>query len=162
MERPLQAKVCNPTKEMKWIIPHHFLPKTHLTWHIPESISVAKKMDHWCSLIVTLCHAEGSCHPKGEKGVNYKQSLPRNNSSVIDNYARYFFFWCHEYSLLMSVKVVVISHRLHMMSYIYSGLISYILQTSSNQYTVSKSSATVDAMTGVLGVMTWIQCMWKS
>ena len=34
------------------------------------------------------------------------------------------------------------------------GLISHILQICYNQYTVSNSSATVDAMTGSLGVMT--------
>ena len=80
METPLQAKSCNLTKEMKWIIPHHSLPKTNVAWRIPESISVAKKMDHWSWLTVSLCHVECCCHPKGEKGVNYKQPLPRNNS----------------------------------------------------------------------------------
>ena len=39
------------------------------------------------------------------------------------------------------------------------GLISHMLQMCYNQYTVSNSSATVDAMTGMLGVMTLIQCV---
>ena len=68
METPLQAKSCNPTKEMKWIIPHHFLPKTNLAWHIPESISVTKKMDHWSQLTVSLCHAEGVVTQKERRG----------------------------------------------------------------------------------------------
>ena len=42
------------------------------------------------------------------------------------------------------------------------GLISHMLQMCYNQYTVSNSTATVDAMTGMLGVMTLIQCVWMS
>ena len=38
-------------------------------------------------------------------------------------------------------------------------LITHMLQMWYNQYTVSNSSATVDAMTGMLGVMTLIQCV---
>ena len=34
------------------------------------------------------------------------------------------------------------------------GLISHILQKCYNQYTLSNSSATVDAMTSIMGVMT--------
>ena len=39
------------------------------------------------------------------------------------------------------------------------GLIPHILQMCYNQYIVSIRSATVDAMTGMLGVMTLIQCV---
>ena len=39
------------------------------------------------------------------------------------------------------------------------GLISHMLQRSYNQYTVSNRSAMVDAMTGMLGVMTLIECV---
>ena len=39
------------------------------------------------------------------------------------------------------------------------GLISHMLQMCYNQYTVSNSSATVNAMTGMLCVMRLIQCV---
>ena len=42
------------------------------------------------------------------------------------------------------------------------GLISHMLQMCYNQYTVNNRSATVDAMTGMLGVMTLIQCVLMS
>ena len=33
-------------------------------------------------------------------------------------YSGILWMWCHEYSLVMSVIVVVVSHRIHMISYI--------------------------------------------
>ena len=39
------------------------------------------------------------------------------------------------------------------------GLISHRFQMCYNQYTASNSSATVEAMTGMLGVMTLIECV---
>ena len=39
------------------------------------------------------------------------------------------------------------------------GMIPHMLQMCYYQYTVSNSTATVDAMTGMLGEMTLIQCV---
>ena len=71
LEAPLQAKAYNPTKERKWIIPHHFHPKDNLAWHMTESITVARKMI--LTHCVTVSWRRGLSRKRREE-FHYKQS----------------------------------------------------------------------------------------